>query len=204
MESNNAVPRLCPVIFKNGKDSFFTLDPTLGPAKVAVYLAAVLVVLCVLPCLHVLPLASAFQVLMRRIIDTQSTPPSASSSTAASTHALNNANGSVRRNALPCLSGGPRTKRRLLPRRKKSLRERRRLCWSLGPRLRKKPGVRRLLGSRWKWMGWHVTWVEYDLDDSWNSWLEYRCLGADSLPYGLELWIWVFGGGGFQGSHSLH
>jgi hypothetical protein len=46
-KSNDAVPRLCPVIFKNGKDSLFTLDPTLVPARVAVYLAAVLIVLYV-------------------------------------------------------------------------------------------------------------------------------------------------------------
>ncbi|KAM0694037.1 hypothetical protein Q7P36_006163 [Cladosporium allicinum] len=44
-KSNDAVPDLCPVIFKNGKDSLFTLDRTLAPARAAVYLAAVLVVL---------------------------------------------------------------------------------------------------------------------------------------------------------------
>jgi hypothetical protein len=82
-------------------------------------------------------------------VATQSTPPSASSSTAANIQARNNANGLVRRNALPCLSGSPRTKRRLLPRRMKSLRRRRRLCWSRGLRLRRRPGGRRSLGSRW-------------------------------------------------------
>jgi hypothetical protein len=46
-KSNDAVPGLCPVIFKNGKDSLFTLDPTLAPAWAAVYLAAGLVVLYV-------------------------------------------------------------------------------------------------------------------------------------------------------------
>jgi hypothetical protein len=107
-------------------------------------------------------------------VATQSTLRSAFSSTTASTHARNNANGSVRRNALPGLSGGPRTKRRLLPRRRKSLRRRRRLCWSRGLRLRRRPGGRRSLGSRWNWMGWHVTWVERDLDDSWISWLGHR------------------------------
>lgn len=47
-KSNDAVPDLCPVIFKNGKDTLFTLDHTLTPAQVAVYLAAVLIVLYVL------------------------------------------------------------------------------------------------------------------------------------------------------------
>ena len=47
-KSNDAVPGLCPVIFKNGKDSLFTLDPTLVAAKAAAYLAAVLIVLYVL------------------------------------------------------------------------------------------------------------------------------------------------------------
>ena len=45
---NDAVPDLCPVIFKNGKGSLFTLDPTLVAAHAAVYLAAVLIVLYVL------------------------------------------------------------------------------------------------------------------------------------------------------------
>jgi hypothetical protein len=48
-KSNDAVPDFCPVIFKNGKDSLFTLDPTLATAWAAVYLAAGLVVLYV-PC----------------------------------------------------------------------------------------------------------------------------------------------------------
>lgn len=46
-KSNDAVPDLCPVIFKNGKDSLFALDPTLAPAQAAVYLAGVLIVLYV-------------------------------------------------------------------------------------------------------------------------------------------------------------
>jgi hypothetical protein len=44
-KSNEAVPNLCPVIFKNGKDSLFTLSPTLAPASAAVYLAGVLIAL---------------------------------------------------------------------------------------------------------------------------------------------------------------
>jgi hypothetical protein len=42
--SGDAVPDLCPVIFKHGKDELFTVSG-LGLAQVAVYMAAVLIVL---------------------------------------------------------------------------------------------------------------------------------------------------------------
>lgn len=47
-KSTNEVPDLCPVIFKNGKDELFTVSG-LGLAQTAVYMAAVLIALYVLP-----------------------------------------------------------------------------------------------------------------------------------------------------------
>jgi hypothetical protein len=140
-KSNDVVPDLCPVIFKNGKDSLFTLDRTLAPAWAAVWLAGGLVVLYV----YNIP-NRFFPGLTRNVAATQSMPPSASSSSTVSTRAPNNANGSVRRSALRCLSGGLRMRRR-------RLRRRRRLCWSRGLRLCR-VGGRRLRGNRWASLGW--------------------------------------------------
>lgn len=44
--SGDAVPDMCPVIFKRGKDEFFTISG-LGIAQAAVYMAAALIGLCV-------------------------------------------------------------------------------------------------------------------------------------------------------------
>jgi hypothetical protein len=65
-KSNDAVPDLCPVIFKNGKDILFTLEPTLGPAKAAVYLAAVSIVLYVSPFLHIFPRSPVGEILTHK------------------------------------------------------------------------------------------------------------------------------------------
>jgi hypothetical protein len=102
------------------------------------------------------PPISISVVLTQYVSATQSTPPSASSSSTVNAHALNNANGSVRRNALLFSNVGRRMRKKfslllllrlLLPKGKKNLRERRRLCWSRGLRLRR-AGGKRLLGNR--------------------------------------------------------
>lgn len=101
------------------------------------------------------PPISISVVLTQCVSATQSTPPSASSSSTVNIHALNNANGSVRRNAPLFSNVGRRMRNKvslslrllLLLKGKKILRERRHLCWSLGLRLRR-AGGKRLLGNR--------------------------------------------------------
>jgi hypothetical protein len=102
------------------------------------------------------PPISVSVVLTQYVSATQSTPPSASSSSTVNTHALNNANGSARRNALLFSNVGRIMRKKvslllrlllLLPKGKKILREMRRLCWSRGLRLCR-AGEKRLPGNR--------------------------------------------------------